>query len=110
MNYYDRNGAVIDSQEWTRLFTPDYQRVARTKVTDAADPSKSFDVSTVWLGIDHAWGGGPPVIFETMVFAEGTSVDEDCRRYCTETEARQGHTASVVTVAAMLTDPIVMDA
>ena len=66
-------------------------------------------MSTVWLGIDHAWGGGPPVIFETMVFAEGSSLDEDCHRYCTEAEAKQGHTASVATVAATLVDPIVMD-
>lgn len=25
-------------------------------------------VSTVFLGMDHAFGGGPPVLWETMVF------------------------------------------
>lgn len=25
-------------------------------------------ISTVFLPIDHAWGGGPPVLWETMVF------------------------------------------
>lgn len=26
-------------------------------------------LSTVWLGIDHSFGAGPPLIFETMLFA-----------------------------------------
>ncbi len=89
------------------MFTPEYQRVALTKITDAADPSKSIDVSTVWLGIDHGWDGGPPVIFETMVF--GGDDEDDCRRYTSEAEARQEHTVTVSTVAASLTDPIVVD-
>lgn len=110
MDYYDRDGAVIDRERWSRLFSPDYQRVALTAITDAADVSKTFEVSTVWLGIDHAWNGGPPVIFETMVFGGDGSADDDCRRYCTEDEAKQGHAASVLTVAASLTDPIVTDA
>ena len=28
-------------------------------------------VSTVFLGIDHQWGIGPPLLFETMVFTDG---------------------------------------
>ena len=28
------------------------------------------DVSTVFLGIDHQWGDGPPILFETMIFPE----------------------------------------
>ena len=33
-------------------------------------------LSTVWLGLDHSWGGGPPLIFETMLFAP---TDPDAR-------------------------------
>jgi len=46
-------------------------------------------VSTVWLGLDHGYGGGPPLIFETMVF--GGAHDEDQWRYPTEVEALAGH-------------------
>lgn len=28
-------------------------------------------VSTVFLGLDHGWGEGPPLVFETMVFNDG---------------------------------------
>ena len=28
-------------------------------------------VSTVFLGLDHSWMGGPPLIFETMIFEKG---------------------------------------
>jgi len=37
-------------------------------------------ISTVFLGLDHNWGDGPPLLFETMVFrTEGkdhVSVDD----------------------------------
>lgn len=26
------------------------------------------EVSTVFLGVNHAWGHGPPLLFETMIF------------------------------------------
>ena len=46
-------------------------------------------VSTVFLGIDHNWGDGPPVLYETMVF--GGPLDEEQVRYCTRAEAAAGH-------------------
>ena len=50
-------------------------------------------ISTVHLGIDHSFGGGgPPVIFETMVFRSRMS-DLDCDRYSTEEQALAGHEA-----------------
>lgn len=50
-------------------------------------------VSTVWLGIDHGYNNETPIIFETMVFICGESID--CDRYTTEAEARRGHDALV---------------
>lgn len=82
--------------------------MARTTVTSAADVSRTYDVSTIWLGLDHGFGTGPPVIFETMVFGDD-SEDLDVARYSTEQQARDGHTEMVTIVAATLTDPIVMD-
>lgn len=46
-------------------------------------------VSTVFLGLDHGYRGGPPVLFETMVF--GGKLDDRMARYCTYDEARAGH-------------------
>ena len=33
-------------------------------------------VSTVFLGIDHNFGGDTPILWETLVFGEGSMVDE----------------------------------
>ncbi len=49
-------------------------------------------ISTVFLGLNHNWGEGPPLIFETMVFpseTEGNDLDMD--RYSTEEQALEGH-------------------
>ena len=56
----------------------------------------SVTVSTVWLGMDHSFGDGPPLIFETMVF--GGELDQECDRYTTEEQAQQGHAAMVARV------------
>ena len=47
-------------------------------------------VSTVWLGLDHNYYGGLPLVFETMVFNEDGS-DIYCERYTTWQEAEEGH-------------------
>lgn len=64
----------------------------------------SVVVSTVDLPIDHAWGDGPSLWYETMVFPstpEGGISDYMelyCERYTTEEEALIGH-ENVVTRA-----------
>jgi hypothetical protein len=50
-------------------------------------------VSTVFLGLDHSHGFGPPQLFETMVF--GGKLDDYQRRYSTAAEARDGHAEAV---------------
>ena len=78
-------------EEYARLSTdPDYKRIASSR-------GSGRWVSTVWLGLNHNYvEGGPPLIFETMVFPESQSgaVDYseiDTERYSTEEEARTGH-------------------
>ena len=61
--------------------------------TEFHTPAGSVEVSTVFLGIDHSFGHGPPVLFETMVFG-GPRNDEQWR-YCTWDEAAAGHAAVV---------------
>jgi len=53
------------------------------------DQFGSVSVSTVFLGIDHSFGGGDPVLFETMIF--GGEHDQYQERYCTWDEAEKGH-------------------
>lgn len=86
IDYYDRDGNPLTLEEWADLFQPDYQIVAKT-LTEAGE------VSTVWIGINHQWGPGPPLVFETMVFEEpgDPSSDNEMRRYSTEEEALRGH-------------------
>lgn len=110
MLLFDRDGNPIDPLTFARLLDQAaYRCVARTTVTSGASPATTYDVSTVWLGVNYRFvENGPPIIFETMVFGDG-SEDLGCARYCTEQQAREGHTAMVVSVAATLTDPIVID-
>jgi hypothetical protein len=51
----------------------------------------SVRVSTVFLGIDHNFWDwdGPPLLFETMVFINGSG--DEMERYSTWDEALRGH-------------------
>jgi hypothetical protein len=62
---------------------PDSKFVAQTVVGDKR-------VSTVFLGLDHGFGGTPK-FFETMVFGLTDFNDEYCERYTTYGEAWNGH-------------------
>ncbi len=89
IEYFDRKGRRITSEELQRLlFQNDYKRVAEDAVED------TLWVSTVWLGLNHAWWPGGVEIFETMVFGAGSYhgvPDFGQRRYATEEEALAGH-------------------
>jgi len=47
-------------------------------------------VSTMFLGLDHSFGDGPPMLYETVIF--GGEHDQYQERYATEEEALKGHT------------------
>ena len=87
--YYDRQGNPMDLMDWALRGRDDF-RVAETTLPDGKW------ISTVHLGIDHSFGSGPPLIFETMVFpSQGDYGELDCDRYSTEAEAKAGHAAMV---------------
>lgn len=109
---FDRKGEPITMREWVILHSVlEYVRVA----WDEVGP---YHVSTVWLGLNHNWAGGTPIIFESMVFASETSVSKEIetewgtlpsvayhesfnqRRYSTEDEAHAGHAQLVEDVRA----------
>lgn len=92
MLIYDRQGREISMVEWAELLADDdVRQVARTEMDDAVS------VSTVWLGLDHSFGGTRPLVFETMVF--GGPLDMEQERYSTEAEALLGHQLMVAKVA-----------
>ena len=92
-DYYDKAGNPIDLREYARLRGDEaYSRIDRTTIGDVT-------VSTVWLGLNHQYGNGAPIIFETMVF--GGELDGEQTRCATEAEAVAGHAAMVARVYAL---------
>ena len=87
---------VDDVLTWARWFEqhPD-RRVAQTTI------GGDILVSTVFLGLNHAWSPGPPLLFETMVF-NLPEADDITARYSTWAEAEAGHQAAVAVVRDIL--------
>ena len=84
----------VDVLEWARWYEakPGRRIVTQTAVTE------KVQVSTVFLGLNHQFDpGGPPLIFETMIF--GGEHDQDCWRYSTLPEAKVGHARALALVA-----------
>jgi hypothetical protein len=86
--YYrlDENGApveVADALDWARSFETADRHVALDVLPDGVK------ISTVFLGLDHSFGEGPPVLWETMIFG-GPHADYQ-RRYTSRAEAVAGH-------------------
>ena len=48
-------------------------------------------ISTVFLAMDHSWGSGPPVLWETMIFSPNEELDNWTDRYTSEDDAKIGH-------------------
>lgn len=109
MIFYDRSGVPLDGDDialWTDLMANTNRRVALTKIT-GGNPPEVWSVSTVHLGLDHSYGDGPPLIFESMIFdADGIGNEQD--RYSTEEQAREGHSAMVAEVVSRLSGAIVL--
>lgn len=78
---------VTDTLTWAAWFESNKRHVAvsKSKLTPAR-------VSTVFLGLDHSWNGGPPILFETMIF--GGRFDGYQERCSTWEEAEIMHNAA----------------
>lgn len=86
---FDREGKPISDDAYHRLFRDMSYKVVEKTVVGKGRPWEA-EVSTVWLGLNHAYDPShPPIIFETLVF--GGPLDQDGTRYTTEAEARAGH-------------------
>jgi len=87
-----------DLMTWARWFQANAAArvVARTTVADGTV------VSTVFLGNDHNFGDGAPILFETLVFRHGSGEGQE--RYHTRAEAEAGHEQMVDRVREEGTD------
>lgn len=68
--------------DWAKWYETADRHVANDTVGDVK-------VSTVFLGLDHNWGGGVPLLFETMIF--GGPHDQYQERCSTWDEAEEMH-------------------
>jgi hypothetical protein len=82
-DYYDPQGRHIDMWRWANLShkrLPDgRERISKWKRIEQTFTREHW-VSTVWLGLNHSWMGGPPLIFETMVFCKHDDAEGKQRR------------------------------
>lgn len=99
MDYYilddDRRAVPATSREWSDWFEKsgrDGSRIVGRWEHNGAE------VSTVFLGIDHCFGGSPPMLFETMIFG-GPHDGEQWRHSTWWREAEAFHMATCRTLA-----------
>lgn len=81
---------------WAHWFGTHDRCVKHTKIAET-------DISTVFLGLDHQFFDGPPLLFETMIF--GGSFDQDQARCSTWAQAEKIHADMVYKVTALEPDP-----
>jgi hypothetical protein len=97
-DYYDLDGNPIGWETWTSLRG---EKILGCTSVANLNGENVAEVSTVWLGLNHQWGDGPPLIFETMVFgAAELGLDQWCERYSTKAQAVAGHERVVTMVTA----------
>lgn len=79
------------TEDFVNSFDIKNRRVAETEEGEVS-------VSTVFLAVDHAFAGGPPILFETMIFGKGYEGGVNHGRYCTWDEAVEGHREACISV------------
>jgi len=121
---FDRQGRPMEMLDWAAKHEDrEYSIVAQHWV-------RGWKVSTVWLGLNHSHTfEGPPVIFETMIFAPkdasigredwedagdafGTApadLDQYQDRYATEEAAQAGHDRALAAMVHQLGGEAAMD-
>lgn len=80
-----------DLLTWAQWFeqSSDERIVAQDRLGDVF-------ISTVFLGLDHSFGRGEPLLFETMIFSGPH--DQYQERYSTKAEALEGHAKALASV------------
>lgn len=93
-----RTPVPVDVTTWAKWFETADRHVA-------IEETDGYYVSTVFLGLNHQFGDGPPLLFETMVFGrEEPGDDRWCERTSTWEEAEQAHARGVEFARTHLTN------
>ena len=71
-------------------------QTARQNRVLASDHIGDVHVSTVFLGLDHSFGGAFPILWETMIF--GGPHDQYQDRYSSKEDALAGHAKALAMV------------
>jgi hypothetical protein len=77
---------TADCLEWGM-----WMELNRDKVRVGQDTIDTAWVSTVFLGLDHSFMGGPPLLFETMVFDPDPGIDGHTTRCSSWAQAEVMH-------------------
>lgn len=90
----DAEGQPVPCEDpiaWARWYEAhdDQRRVAVDRIGD-------IKVSTVFLGLDHNYGRGAPILYETMIFGGAHDGYQD--RYHTRDQAVAGHAHAIAVV------------
>jgi hypothetical protein len=80
-----------DFARWAQWFYKADRQVGLTRIGPIL-------ISTVFLGLDHNFGHGSPLLFETLVFRGGDGAES--RRYASWQDAQAGHAAMAQAVRA----------
>lgn len=78
----DKKPVATDAITWAKWFAEADRVVAKTQIGEVG-------ISTVFLGLDHQYGSGPPLLFETMIF--GGPFDGETYRCSSWAEAEVIH-------------------
>jgi hypothetical protein len=93
-----------DIVQWGQWLQTAFKTGSRHLAKDTVDP---YWVSTIFLGLDHGFGDGAPVLWETIIFGTWEEYEiipgkpRKCRktvgqfRYCSKAEALAGHARAV---------------
>jgi hypothetical protein len=83
---------AVDFMTWAEWF----KAGDKTRVVLQDHPTRDVLVSTVFLSLDHQWGQGPPVLWETMIF--GGPFSQFQERYTSRLDALRGHALALALV------------
>lgn len=115
MKYYILKGKIPVETSWEEAVASFKQRYNRDESGVVQDTWRVgemsvelptyYHVSTVFLGIDHSFRPGKPLLFETMVFTPDPDWQDYQERYSTWSDAEAGHARIVEAVRNRILNP-----
>lgn len=103
MKYYDLDGTECSFDRFAELFgASNQERIIRKTELATTVGGETFEVSTVFLGIDHGFDDNrQPVLWETMIFGGPDGFNDAQVRYSSLEEARSRHERVVQTAISL---------